>query len=522
MPRYVALEWDHSEARVIVARTRTGQVDLEHVLSVPLTAADARSAKELGAKIAAALKDVGVNGGDAIVALGRANVELRFLTVPPVPPDELPDLVRFQATRQFSQPIEDGLIDYAPLTSSGDPPTSVLAAVISPEQLKATRDLCEAARLTPKHLVLRPFAADSLVTRNLSADACVLTVDRLAEEVDLTVALGEQAIFPRSVRVGNYGDAEEQAATLIGEIRRTIAAARNQIADHEVEGVYIFGRESDQKVLGDAVTRDLALPVEFVDPLNVEGVSTAGMRNFPSEVGRFAPLIGALLDESRGRRHEIDFLSPRKRPEPANRKQLYTIVGTAAGVAVLLLVGMVYWQLSSLEREIIRLKDEERSKDKLVQAGKAGVEHAKLIDEFAAGQVAWLDEFKELAEKLPPADRIVLKEITGDIAPKSSEGKLTFDAAARTAPDITELESNLRSERHRVTGSGGSESPTEKQYPWQFRETVTFKPVPPGSTIASAAGEKGKPESPSDKEPAADNSASTVAGTASKESGAPR
>ena len=55
----------------------------------------------------------------------------------------------------YGEPV----LDFAPLVSSGDPPTSVLAAAITPELLKTIREVCQAAHLTPKHLVLRPFAA---------------------------------------------------------------------------------------------------------------------------------------------------------------------------------------------------------------------------------------------------------------------------------------------------------------------------------------------------------------------------
>jgi organic hydroperoxide reductase OsmC/OhrA len=48
---------------------------------------------------------------------------------------------------------------------------SVLAAAITPELLKTIREVCEAAHVTPKHLVLRPFAADSLVTDRLEAES---------------------------------------------------------------------------------------------------------------------------------------------------------------------------------------------------------------------------------------------------------------------------------------------------------------------------------------------------------------
>jgi len=469
MSRYVALEWDSSEARAVVAHLRSGYVELVHALSVPLATSDARLPGELGAKIHDALKHLGASGADTIVAVGRANIELRFLTVPPVPPHELPDLVRFQASRQFSQPIEEGLLDYAPLSSSGDPPTSVLAAAITPDLLKTIREVCQAAHLVPKHLVLRPFAADSLVTDRLEPESCVITVDRLAEEVDLTVVLGGQAVFPRSVRVGNYGTAEDQASTIVGEMRRTIAAAQNQIAGHPVESVLILGHESEQRVLAETIARELSLTVAFVDPLESVTLSHSLRGQLPSSIGRFAPLVGALVDESRGRRHEIDFLAPRKRPAPPDRKRMYALVGSAAGAVLLMICGSIYWQLGSRESEIRDLQQQLTDLDKNLKAAKPRVDQATLIDEFAADQVAWLDELRELSTDLPTGDKVILDNLTASVA---TGKKLVVRGGAKAQSDVPDLEAKLRDERHRVRGAGTDRVAANEPYPWSFTETI--------------------------------------------------
>jgi len=287
------------------------------------------------------------------------------------------------------------------------------------------------------------------------------------------VVLGEQAVFPRSVRVTNSGDSAEQAANVVAEMRRTIAAAQNQLAGNRVEGVYIFGREQEQHVLGEAVTRELSMPVEFVDPVSVAGVSATSVSNIPTGIGRFAPLIGALLDESRARRHEIDFLAPRKRPEPQDRTRLYALIGAAAATLLLVLLGSIYWQLSSLQSEIDDLTAESRQLDKTLTAAKPVVEHAKLLDEYVAGQVVWLDELKQLSTNLPPAEKVVVRELIGDVS-NTGGARMIITGGAKTSTDISEMESKLRDERHRVSGSGGTEQAKEVQYPWTFRETVTL------------------------------------------------
>src|SRR5688500_6895355 len=109
MIRLVALEWDGKEARIALARARGKSVVLEQAFVVELPRRETGTVAEsdAGAKIASALAQHGISRRDVLVAVGRANIELRFLSTPPVPPEELPDLVRFQALRQFSTLGED-------------------------------------------------------------------------------------------------------------------------------------------------------------------------------------------------------------------------------------------------------------------------------------------------------------------------------------------------------------------------------------------------------------------------------
>ena len=53
------------------------------------------------AVLAEALQRRGLAKAEAIVLIGRAAVELKQLQLPPAPDDELPDMVRFLAQREF-------------------------------------------------------------------------------------------------------------------------------------------------------------------------------------------------------------------------------------------------------------------------------------------------------------------------------------------------------------------------------------------------------------------------------------
>ena len=145
MPRIVAIEWDASEARVVVGRTRGKDAVLDDAFSVELAPRDPGQTfadVNVGERVAAALRDRNVGKAETLVAVGRASIELRQLALPRVPAEELPDLVRFQALQQFTKINEEWALDFVPLDSGTEEGLSVLAAAISPEMVQQIRETC--------------------------------------------------------------------------------------------------------------------------------------------------------------------------------------------------------------------------------------------------------------------------------------------------------------------------------------------------------------------------------------------
>lgn len=203
--RLVALEWDSAEARVAIGRVRGRDLVLEHAFAVDLSAREESSGNlddaEVGARLATALGPYRLGRQEALVAVGRTSIELRRLQLPPAPDEELPDMVRFQAMRQFSTIGEQWPIDFVPLART-EANIDVLAAAISPAIVESIQKACGAAELTPTHLVLRPFAAAALLEKSRATDdRCRLLVDLLAAEADLSVLVDGVVAFVRTVRL---------------------------------------------------------------------------------------------------------------------------------------------------------------------------------------------------------------------------------------------------------------------------------------------------------------------------------
>ena len=248
MPQLLALEWNGSEARLVVASTRGDQVIIEQAFSVELRPREPdgdKSEVDIGARLAAALGARGLGRLDTLVAIGRTNIELRQLLLPPAPDDELPDLVRFQAMREFNEFDEKWLLDFVPLGDSPDEPRTVLAAAIGPELVEQIQQTCQAAGLKPRRLVLRACAAASLLARAESTrqGELRLLIDLLSDEADLTVMSDGRVVFLRTTRLG--GD-PPQPQVLIGEVRRTMAAVQNQLGGRKVDSIVLCGQGAQQ------------------------------------------------------------------------------------------------------------------------------------------------------------------------------------------------------------------------------------------------------------------------------------
>lgn len=495
MPRLLALEWDPKEARVVIARTRGNVVGVEQALSIPLPQREGAtpSEAEVGPALAKALAEFGVARTESLVAVGRSSIELKFLSTPPAPPEELPDLVRFQALRQFTSLGDDWPLDFVPLSPSSDGGSNVLAAAIAPELVEQIRHTATAANLHLKRLVLRPFAAASLLKAEAADGKCRMVVDLLKDDADLTVLIGEQVIFPRTVRLPATDDAEVLARALLGEGRRTIIAAQNQLGGRRVEEVVIFGDGLHHSTVKQVLEKDLSMPVKLADPFDHVEWAEGSRGRKPEFPGTFAPLLGMLLEEAAGTAPEIDFLHPRKKPPPPSQKR--TLIAAAAAIAAVVLIGLVgvWWQLASLDAQISALQKQRANQEKLAKQGaKPREDVARIQSRFTQSDVTWLDELAIISQKFPAHDALLVEDLVANYEPKGG-GKLTVSGLVDQDGRIREMEDKVRDQSHSASSTGAQFDPeVAGNRKIRFKEIITVQPQDDGAAAAATTGTKGK------------------------------
>jgi Tfp pilus assembly PilM family ATPase len=430
MSKFLALEWDEHEIRAAIASQRGATAVLERAFAVPLPPpADDKphDAASVGRVLREALASESVRKIETLAVVGRTSIELKEMSLPPAPDDELPDMVRFQALRDFTQMSDDTPLDFIPLPGHDAEHRSVLAAAISNELLAEIKSTCEQAGLTLTHLVLRPCAAASLLQRHHpAADQVRMFVDLLGDEVDLTVLDQDTPLLMRTTRLPGDASQPEFCRPLFLEIRRTIAAVQNKLHGRKVAKIWLCGDGPSQQTLAEMVKSELDLPTELFDPFAAFEQSGGLRQRLPEHHSRFAPVLGLLAGAAAGDRHAIDFLDPRRRPVAKTRRRELAIGAACAAALVLMFVGWTWWRLRTLDNEIAALNQERSKLDAHIKKNVKTEKDAEELDRWLAGDVPWLDVLHRLSQRGPKSEDVMLTALKADVD-KSGVAKLSLD-----------------------------------------------------------------------------------------------
>ncbi len=479
MPQLLALEWNASEARAVLAALRGESAIIEQAFSISLlpdSPGEDESKVDVGARIAAALSARGIGQVDTLVSVGRSQIELRHLSLPPAPDEELPELVRFQAMREFNQLDEQWLLDFLPIGQTAEGGQHVMAAAIGPEAVARINKTCEAAGLKPTRFVLRACAAASLWGRNEAIEIAQprLLVDLLTDEADLTVLIGGQVVFLRTTRLGGDPLQEaEHARLLITEIRRTMAASQNQLGGQKVASIIVCGAGEDYAALAGAIEQDLGATAECFDPFEDLKVRRRLQNNLPDHAGRFTPLLGMVLDELEQTPHAIDLLNPRQLAKPPSRYKKFVPWAVAAAVLIGAFFAYRFYHRSWLEEQIADLKAETEVLDEALVHGTTARKALDKLEAWSATDVVWLDELRELSQEFPPAKEAMLTRLV--LSSAAPGGKMTLEGVTETPGALEPLIEALRDREHQVKTSDESAATSGGHYGWEFKSSVGIR-----------------------------------------------
>lgn len=463
MPKKLALDYDASELRIVVANCNAARVSVTDVAVIPIGDDDSVSEKLRGF-----INANGLQKTEALIAIGRGKAELRELQLPPVPEEELPDMVRFQAIRSFASASDRAIVDYL-VTDKNAEGHALIAAAVSPQDLKQIHELCGTSELIPKRVALRPLTAASLYLRQATPPPICVMIDLLADEAEIVVARAGKVIFVRTVRLPS--EDEYRPAAIASELRRTMVACGET---SQPDRIVVWGTAAVHAADVDAIKAE----VECDDVLAVDPFSMVELKldqgALPEHVGRLAPLVGLLASDEAAPETLIDFLNPRERqePEPDRLRRALMIAGPL--VAVFLIGFFVYRQFAEWDRKIAQVTNEINLMKPSADKADVSIGKTEKVDLFLDGDVNWLDELRRFANEAPPSDKLMVDTIYASSDIRKGGGDLRFTGTVVQPNVIDEMEASLRDESHRIIGKGSQQQSRERGYRWDFTETISL------------------------------------------------
>jgi hypothetical protein len=378
------------------------------------------TAQRIGEQLRERLRAAGVAHAPVVVTIGRDRIVLKEVRYPAVPPQEEPNVVRFQAIKELSDSPDDVVLDYVPL-SNGAPEGErrSMAVAVRKDLYSAIRAMCSAANVKLEAVTPRPYALAAGLRRAFASGSA--TPPESTTEAVAILTLGPGGGEFNVVRDGEVlfmvavpAPVVASEPMLIAQVRRNLATYSGSNPAHPVQALYIADASDDWP----AKFRTLGIPVHSYDPL------AGAMPTVPETMrGRFAGAVGLLTAQSTTL--PINFVSPRQPKADANPKRNQFLI--AALVAILLLGGLGiggYFMLDAADKDIDKLTKDRDDKKKQVEAFEPDLNRLDATNKWKTRRVNWLDELFDMADRFPSAAGFYASSFIGKaLVPDAKTGK---------------------------------------------------------------------------------------------------
>lgn len=421
MSKSLILDWQKSSLMLARAHGRSPKAVIDSIVIKPVggTEVDSQTAAEA---LRSAAQELTAKG-EVTVLLARELVELRTVQFPKIDPDDLPDVIRFQAQRQFANMTEAWTLDYVvlPPSASSEMQTALVAAV-SPAQLAEIESACTSAGLQASRIALRPLQmAQMAVDGGLISSSGQSMIVCVSDEVtDILVLRDGKVVQVRATKLPSEPD--QVPSALQGEIRRSLLAVSSEMDGKPIDSVLFIATTQRAAALSNIVQQTLPAKVVNFHPETLLPDQNSAL----AEVAacRLVAMAGSLTLPTTDKSSVIDFKNPKKRPPKKRDSRKYLLYGGAAAALVIAAVGWYYTTTSRLDAEYALLQDEAKDLKDSGDAAKKRLAELGSIEKFAQDAPNWLDELVYISEKLPSSDKMMIEGPNFSL--KNGAGEIAF------------------------------------------------------------------------------------------------
>jgi hypothetical protein len=476
MATWVAITWESNRLLLLSASTTGRAVTFEHVVALD----DPKKLSEWISRYRLAK-------AETVVILNRSDVEVRPMVFPPVPVDELPDLVKFQAGKEFNHYDPNAPVDFFvtskledvsrstlfPAVKATDgnavpigAPKHVLASTLRLDTFQKIKAFCDEHHLVLRHIVLRPCATAALWQQSGNAvpNRSALLVELDKYEASQTVVFQGEPVFMRSPKIIRPQDVSvpDFVARILAELKRTRIAVRNEIQGIDVDDIILCGSGANFESLAEQLTQGLDKPVQLFDPLKGLTIKAQDANE------QYTALFGAIQQVVRKETLQIDFCNPKKRAEDTRKRDLFTGVTAAVLLLVMGIFGYIFYSRITLDEEVRRLNA--RFENLKTTVGTV-VEQKKQLDEidkWYADYINWFEQLGWLSERALPAQDMMIRNLDFQ---SSGGGTINFISLLRNQSLAPQME--LLRDQHHVLQAGQSGTETgSSRYTYNVRTTI--------------------------------------------------
>ncbi len=411
---------------------------------------DAGSSDAVGDWIGRTLREAGCKAKACVIAIPRASVVLKRLTLPMLAGashGDLASIVQLQMARQLTMPLQGAAIDHVLIGTSQvqsahaqsegkaqedardghdaddakretpTPVTEVLAAALPGEHVAWCQSIAKAAGLKLKSVALRSEGSAALFSQlSYTEDGPVLGISVASEGVELGVIADGRVVFSRAVDIALPADAEDWSgltSRMAIEAKRTRVGYRNSGDHRDMVCVGVLGDDTLATTVGKAVGQALELPWQSVQFPAAVVVPSSMDSQAKSTVG---PLIGLMLGAAIDR-PTYDFAHPRKAPDPAAGLRQAVL---AAMLGIIIFGGIGYLvadqRLRALDDKIESAKADLSSYQ--VRYVKQLRTDARLahLDNLSKIGIDWVGHLEYLSKVMPPSDQARLDSLDANLS----------------------------------------------------------------------------------------------------------
>jgi hypothetical protein len=401
-----------------------------------------------------------------VVVLPREDVIQRHLELPDAPDDELPDLVKFQASMRSTLPLDSAALDFLPLPKLAESTQrdvvsfTCSTAVLSAIQQSGQRDAKPVACVTVSSAALAEFIVRIERSRKYDAHGISLLVALQGTQAEYVVVgdrqlwYGHASRLPEALSIGatdspgsagssdpSTSDVSHVPSAVLAEASRTVIAVQRMRPQMVIHRIWLLGGND---MLAAALTERLGAATERLS-FDAEIARQPLLKSLAAKPLTAATLLGALQLQSSSSLSRVDLLHPRQPPAKRDPRKQQLAIGSAAGLAIVFLIGAI-WQLwvGGLDRDIARLTARQTDLDDRLKIGQPTLVTANAVSDWSKRDVGQLQQLTQLEALLPgDRERPFLSSYEYVVSTGPNAAKLEATGAARTRNHVEELKQAL-------------------------------------------------------------------------------